>query len=211
MKFVAPQRGTKSFTCPYCGVLARQYHKSSPPALNGNFEYHPQHQVCITKCESCERHALWWGDKLVVPNSGNAPPPNPDLPADATQDYLDAVAISTLSPRGAAALLRLAIQKLCIHLGGNGDNLNADIGLLVTKGLSPTVQKSLDVVRVIGNNAVHPGQIHTDDPEVVGHLFTLINVITEAMISVPKQIDTLYAGLPEGARDAIERRDRNNA
>jgi hypothetical protein len=38
------------------------------------------------------------------------------------------------------------------------------------------VQQSLDIVRVIGNDAVHPGQIDlTDDIETATKLFVLIN------------------------------------
>lgn len=130
------------------------------------------------------------------------------MPPDVKADYEEAAALATLSPRGAAALLRLAIQKLCKHLGGNGTNINDDIALLVTRGLPPTVQKSLDVVRVIGNNAVHPGQIDADDPEIVGHLFGLINITTETMISVPNKVNMLYGSLPGGTLKAIEKRDK---
>ena len=69
------------------------------------------------------------------------------------------------------------------------------------------VQKSLDVVRVTGNNAVHPGQIDTDDEKIVNNLFKLINVIVEYMISLPNQVENLYGGLPEEARKQIEERD----
>jgi hypothetical protein len=62
-------------------------------------------------------------------------------------------------------------------------------------------------VRVVGNNAVHPGQISTDDPKVVGELFVLLNVIAEYMISMPNRVSGLYDQLPESARQAIEKRD----
>jgi hypothetical protein len=39
------------------------------------------------------------------------PPPNPDLPDDLMLDYEEASKIVSLSPRGSAVLLRLAIQK----------------------------------------------------------------------------------------------------
>src|SRR5690348_4056488 len=92
--------------------------------------------------------------------------------------------IYSRSPRGAAALLRLAIQKLCIELGEPGKNLNTDIGSLFRKGLPVTVQQALDAVRVIGNEAVHPGQIDfADTPEITGTLFNLVNFIAEKMIS----------------------------
>ncbi|EHV9723967.1 DUF4145 domain-containing protein [Vibrio parahaemolyticus O1:K58] len=144
---------------------------------------------------------------MLYPTHGSAPVANEDLPEDVKADYLEAASIAQLSPKGAAALLRLAIQKLCLHLGGEGKNINNDIALLVKNGLSPIVQQSLDIVRVVGNNAVHPGQIDLDEPEVVSSLFVLINVIAETMISVPKQVEKIYSGLPSGALEAIERRD----
>ncbi len=67
---------------------------------------------------------------------------------------------------------------------------------------------SLDIVRVVGNNAVHPGQIDTDDLGVVGNLFSLINITTEMMISVPNKISSLYGALPSGALQAIQKRDK---
>jgi hypothetical protein len=79
--------------------------------------------------------------------------------------------------------------------------------MLVENGLPKQIQKSLDIVRVIGNNAVHPGQIDTDDPEVAGKLFVLLNIITDYMVSMPKRIDNMYSELPEGATEAIEERD----
>jgi len=106
------------------------------------------------------------------------------------------------------ALIRLAIQKLCKGLGQPGKNINDDIKGLVAKGLDPRVQKALDAVRVIGNNAVHPGQIDLrDDRATAESLFGLLNIVVEKMISEPKHIDEVYASLPESARQAIERRD----
>ena len=75
------------------------------------------------------------------------------------------------------------------------------------KGLPPTVQQSLDVVRVTGNHAVHPGQIDTDDQRVVEALFTLVNVVVEYMVALPKRVGTLYSALPTGALEQIKKRD----
>jgi len=89
--------------------------------------------------------------------------PNPDLPDELFRDFDEAREIVDGSLRGAAALLRLVIRKLCAHLGEKGKDINADIASLVAKGLNPLVQKALDVVRVIGNEAVHPGTIDLRD------------------------------------------------
>jgi hypothetical protein len=112
------------------------------------------------------------------------------------------------SPRGAAALLRLAIQKLCKELGESGPNLNDDIASLVRKGLDPRVQMALDAVRVIRNQAVHPGQIELrDDRTTAEALFDLVNLICEKMITEPRHVEAVYKKLPENARKAIEKRD----
>ena len=95
-------------------------------------------------------------------------------------------------------------------LGEEGKNINDDIGSLVTKGLPVQVQQALDFCRVVGNNAVHPGEIELNDSSEVAHnLFTMINFIVEDRISRPKHVQSLYAKLPEGARKAIESRDKS--
>lgn len=137
-------------------------------------------------------------DALVSISRGDVPPPNPDLPDHITKDYEEAGTIVELSPRGAAALLRLCIQNLCIHLGEPGKNLDRDIGAMVAKGLDEGVQKALDTVRVLGNEAVHPGTLDLrDDRETVKKMFGLVNAIAEAMITIPKETDDLYNTLPE--------------
>jgi len=163
----------------------------------------------VSQCYSCNDIAIWIYDRMVYPVLGEAPLPNSDLPDDIRADYDEAGTILDLSPRGAAALLRLGIQKLCAHLlGEGGRSVDADIAALVRRGLDSRVQQALDVVRVVGNNAVHPGQIDLrDDRATAEKLFGLVNLIAEIEITQRKHIAEMYAGLPEGALKAIEKRD----
>lgn len=132
---------------------------------------------------------------MVYPaGSGNAPAPHPDLPADPKADYEEARAIVDRSPRGATALLRLAVQKLCAALGEPGENINTDVASLVKKGLPPGVQEELDSLRVICNNAVHPGVLDLrDDRDSAVALFGLLDFIVEQMITRPKELQAIYS------------------
>jgi hypothetical protein len=96
------------------------------------------------------------------------------------------------------------------HLGEGGKNINTDIGNLVKKGLPIQIQQSLDIVRVTGNNAVHPGEMQLEeDSQSVSLLFQLVNLIVENQISQPKAVQELYSKLPQGTLDAINTRDGN--
>lgn len=153
---------------------------------------------------------IWLNNKMIFPLTSTAPFPNPDLPEDISQEFEEARQILTLSPRGATALLRLCAQKLCVYLNEEGRNINKDIASLVSKGLPVKVQQALDIVRVVGNNAVHPGQIDfKDNIEIANSLFGLINLICDVMITQPKHVEQMYnTVLPDTQREAIEKRDK---
>jgi len=167
-------------------------------------------ELRLSQCTHCQKLTIWLNQKMIYPDVTGIPTANPDMDKDIIDDYNEASSILNKSPRGATALLRLAIQKLCKQLGEEGKNINDDIANLVKKGLSPMIQQSLDVVRVIGNNAVHPGQIDLKDDVVIANkLFNLVNIIAQVMISQPKEIEKLYGGLPENQKKAIEKRDKS--
>ena len=162
----------------------------------------------VSQCFSCKEFSFWIDRNLIHPVNDHEIQSNVDMPEDVKRDFEEAAKICRLSPRGSAALLRLCIQKLCVHLGGDGKNINADVASLVEKGLNVRVQKALDVVRVIGNNAVHPGELDiSDDFSMARQLFGLVNAIVEAMITQPNTIDLLFEGLPTTSLKAIAKRD----
>jgi len=206
ISYIPPEFQKTSFNCPHCHVYAAQWWDDT--RASGPYGYSLIKGLKIAYCSYCKNYSLWLSEKMIYPEDSGVKPPNPDLPDEIKKDYSEAKSIVNKSPRGAAALLRLCIQKLCIHLGESGENLNNDIANLVKKGLPQKIQQALDIVRVIGNNAVHPGQIDLkDDHKTAMKLFELINLIADVMITQPKEINKMYESLPQTVLDSIKRRD----
>ncbi|KCV45560.1 PF13643 domain protein [Bordetella bronchiseptica GA96-01] len=214
-----PQFELKAFRCPHCSVVA-QMKWSSLVSAQGSSRVGSDFLQAV--CTHCEKPSLWfrhWASlgSTRIPRGGEMAWPtaivqatqaHPDLPRDCEADFEEARQVASMSPRAAAALLRLCVQKLCVHLGCPGKNINDDIAALVKRGLPVQIKQALDVVRVVGNNAAHPGEMSSEDTsQVVNSLFGLINFIVEQMITQPKEIDRLHSQLPTGALQAIERRD----
>ncbi len=204
--YVEPTFRKSAFNCPLCNAYAKQ--SWSPIQFYLSNRWIGTSDLIIAMCSHCQKYSIWFNEKLIYPLQSTAPLSNPDLPDDIKADYEEARNIVTQSPRGAAALLRLSIQKLCKYLGEGGKDLNKDIGNLVKKGLPIAVKEALDTVRLIGNEAVHPGQLDLkDDIKTANALFDLVNFIVEKMISEPKKIKELHDKLPETKKEAIEKRD----
>ncbi len=205
------------FTCPYndCRTFAVQHwgnlgsicvYTSGIPEYRDKGTIPP---VAFSKCEACKKEAIYIGGQLVLPNETDAPFPADDLPMDCMQDYEEARSILPKSPRGAAALLRLVIQKLLPHLGATKTSISDAIGELVLAGKIKTqIQQALDIVRIIGNESVHPGEMNLrDDRETALALFKIVNHIVETEITEPKRQKAFYASLPQAKLKGIENRD----
>jgi hypothetical protein len=203
--FVSPDYQKTSFNCPFCNAFAKQIWCRTT-YYTGSFKNLDNTDVCF--CAHCNRYSIWHEEQMIYPDFSGIELPNEDLSDEIKTDYQEAASIIQKSPRGAAALLRLVIQKLCIQLGEKGRDINTDIGNFVKKGLPAKVQESLDTLRVIGNEAVHPGQLDLkDDVETASALFKLVNFIAEKMITEPKEIEEIYNKLPESKKKQIKERD----
>lgn len=164
-----PKFSLDAFCCPYCGTHSHQIWFVALAEARGCGNPTDFH---FSRCQRCAEFAVWHINRLIHPRAISADRPHADVPAEIAADFEEARAIAQDSPRGAAALLRLCIQKLCIHLDQPGKNINEDIKVLVGIGLPSKVQKALDTVRVIGNECVHPGSLDIrDDKETVTSLF----------------------------------------
>ena len=207
-KHYPPKFFEQQFNCVHCGVYSKQFWQE----LKLKTPYGDQSSgIYGCQCGHCNKWSYWDDSKIVIPPESPVEPAHPDLPEECRKDYEEARAVCSLSPRASAALLRLAVQKLMVELGEKGKNLNEDIAALVAKGLPPLVQRALDYCRVVGNNAVHPGEIEIEDTsDIAENLFRMINFIVEDRITKPREIEALYSKLPDGAREAIERRDKKS-
>lgn len=208
-----PELNKSAFLCPHCNTYSAMYWEDLTIFVHTHkIKKTPLKQA---ECHQCTKISVWldgtldYQCKLLYPSMITAPLPNKDMPIICQKDYLEAREIANLSPKGAAALLRLCVQNLVIFLGGTGKNINEDIKNLVKKGLNPQIKQALDIVRVVGNNAVHPGEINIgDNPDTVNALFGLINLIVDSQITQPKQVSMLFDTLPTGAKEAIAKRDK---
>lgn len=219
MTYIPAEFNKTAFHCLHsnCGTFAKQTWKQvywlQTHPQNRNHQTHVQiPSLMLAVCDRCDQFSVWLNQNLLHPATRTAPAPHADMPESVKVDYEEARAVFQESPRSSAALLRLALQKLCKELGQPGKNLNDDIGELTKQGLPLLIQQSLDIVRVVGNNQVHPGTLDVrDDPAIALTLFGLVNVIVEDRIARPKQIQELYGKLPETSRKQIEERDAKAA
>ncbi|KYP21679.1 DUF4145 domain-containing protein [Streptococcus parauberis] len=226
-----------SLKCPVCDVVATQVVSKNLVTLkkepNVTDSYFHDYVVRL-KCHSCNCESVWITrklnkthpkkyskdkdesfykkfefEKLLYPFSNNdTPGPNNDMPDNVLNIYNEACLVLQHSPRSSIALSRLAIEQLVEYLGAEGKTLDKKIGNLVSKGLPVTIQQMLDSVRVIGNNAVHPGQIEVEgNTDLAISLLKFINLIVDSQISQPKAIQATYDLIPDSYKKSIERRD----
>jgi len=213
-KYIPPKFRLDAFNCPFCNAYAHQeWYGGAAYQIDtiSRRNYHRVSDIYFSCCAKCKEYAIWKLQELKFPRTSIAPVPTEDMPENVKEDYQEARELVSISPRAAAALLQLALQKLLDHLGGEGKDIFAKIADLVEKGLPEQIQQSLDIVRVIGNNAVHPGQIDIkEDQQIALYLFDILNIIVEDRITKPKKIKKFYDKLPESSKKAIKNRDKLN-
>jgi len=134
------------------------------------------------------------------------------MPESVKELYEEARNVSDDSPRAAAALLRVSLEKLTEELGESKGSLDQRIGNLNKKGLPQKVIQSLDVVRIFANEGgSHSGEIDLsgqDNTDIVNKLFKLVNFIVEKTISENKQIEDIYGEIPKNKIEGIKNRDK---
>jgi len=196
VSFTTPELNATAFSCPHCGVYAKQewglLYRNRLDINNGRLiinEHNKMSRFRGTSCENCHGCTIWHDDKIVFPFSGDSIQPNEDMPGDVKELFLEARSILFLSPRSAAAIARMALTKLCAHLGESESDLEHNIGLLVENGLPPKLVQALHSLKAYGRNAIKPGWIEeTDDAAAAHRLLVFLNIICDNQISQPKMI-----------------------
>lgn len=213
-ELVPPAVDKAAFHCPWCGVLAAQQWNDLHFSTSGGARTYGSAKFAT--CTNCQRRTYWVDMsereqlaryRMLKPLGHAGPSPHIDMPNDVKTDFEEARGILTLSPRGACALLRLAAQKLVDDLEPGGGDLSQKIGRLVQKGLPVQAQQAIDLLRVIGNNAVHPGEMDLrDDTDTATGLLNVLNFIVQDRIAQPKAIQKMFGSVPQAAREGIENR-----
>ena len=208
-KYSPPNYYSDGFNCPYCNAYAHQSWSQCINQQEGELLYIEENALISSTCSRCHSAAFWINEQIIYPLARMAPPANSDLPDNVKEVYEEASDIAGLSARAACALLRVAIEMLLKDLGHLKEkgNINDSIGKMVRAGVDKRVQQTLDIVRVTGNNALHPGTIDFDDSTDVSALFELINYIADTLITRPKKTSKMFDNLPAEAKNRIKRRD----
>lgn len=215
---VAPSFRAESFNCPRCGAFAGMgWHDL---LLNSS----AYASITFSICAACQKPSVWTDDDggsvpaphtpmlgllggtqtLIFPSKCVAPQAEDDMPEDVRIDFEEARLVFNHSPRAAAALLRLCVQKLCQELLGKKGDIHKQIGELVDKGLPPRVLKAFDTIRIFGNESVHPGTVNLNDtPEVALALFSLLNMAVRHCITEERELEAIRALTPETKRREI--------
>ena len=206
--YIASKFEKEAFNCPNCGAFSNHdwtycYVNETYGRFNGvvhNSQDEIINKLYLCKCQCCGYISFWYNKKLIWPLNSCVELPSVDMPEDIKKLYNEASSIVDLSPKGSCAILRLALQKLCNRLAGQPEKSKIDgsIKKLVERGLPDSLQKMMDIVRIVGDEAVHPGEINIDDnKDLAIAMFRLINLIIEKIVTEPKEINELYNLMPE--------------
>jgi len=214
--FVAAKYNLDAFNCPHCNAYS---HASWVPLHINTTRGMSQTEYNLAICSKCKKNSVWVQTGLdneqeitgmmVYPDQVSIPPASFDMPNNVLKDYQEAASVLSRSPRSSAALLRQALQKLMVHLGEDGKNIDRNIRSLSEKEKLPAmIIKVADTMRLTGNDSVHPGEMLDEDRDFIANqMFGLLNLIVYNAITQPQEIENMYLMTPEKKRKAAEEKD----
>jgi hypothetical protein len=154
-----------------------------------------------SRCANCQEIMIWAGGKMIFPRGSGAITPSENLSDQCSAIFSEAASVLDGSPRAACALLRLCLENFCEEEGYTKGRLVDKLDKMRESGLLEGVWEALEAVRVVGNDAVHPGSIRLGDKrEFADILFELMNFVADSIISRREAAKRLHALLPETKR-----------
>ena len=196
----------ESMFCPHCHVL------TTMEWMKIHCEITDDHPVSFfsASCFACKQSSIWTkafcSEKMIYPSTSNAPNAAIDMPFDVYPLYEEARLVYTHSPRAAAALLRVCLEKLCNHIAGTENTIASNLKRLANlpNPLPPRLLQMAQFIRVIGNEAAHPGVIDFEEnSDTVNALFEFINLLVENQITFPQKVDSLFQSQPDSIQKKI--------
>lgn len=119
--------GKTAFECPHCGTfIGPEWRRLGPVGATTN----TVELVEAVTCAACDGILIALGNTVVYPSDLVGPVASTDMPELVRTEYDEARRVGAASPRAAAALLRLAIQKLVDRLRPGKEDLDLKIGLV---------------------------------------------------------------------------------
>lgn len=200
METPTPAFRNDSFLCPHCGVVSQQLWPHAPLGYrmpDANIRSFVPDRFTVSLCVNCQRPSFWHEKRLVYPSKYPLPPVK-SMPKSVREIYEEAQSVLYHSPRASSALMRLAIEQLMCEVAAcSGKSLHELIEERKDE-LGLRLYKMAVGLRLVGNEAVHVGQIDFDeDQEVAELLFYFINRITERLIEEQMMIEKIKGVLPE--------------
>lgn len=207
--------------CPHCGVKSQHKYLNK---IYGSYEFyvvpksrpgegHIQSRYKSNlqgfdaiQCVSCGNYSIYYHGKMIYPIDSNVPNLNEDMPDNVKSVYYEAKTVLNISPKSACALLRLALEMLLDELEIAGRSLNDKINKYCNDFDSNNrLIKAFHLVRLVGNEAVHPGVIDIDDNEDIARaMFEIINEIVDETITKKNKMDAIFEYLPEEKTNPIK-------
>jgi Domain of unknown function (DUF4145) len=241
-----PALDRRSFYCPHCAALAQQdwvalgyetqddsgappywvslaavTEPSSAPPADPFSEPRPTttvHRWQGAQCHSCQEWSIWLDTRMVYPHRSAGGPAHPDMPEFVRELYQEAAAVAAVSRRAGAALARAVIERLIKELDSEAPEkarLNQRIDRLRGR-VSTSLGQMLDVVRVVGNGALHVDEqpdelivITMDDttgPELIELMLETANDLVDELITRPRAVNGYWGKLPVGVQAELTRR-----
>ena len=190
-----PEFYSNTFKCPHCKVVSQQrwdsittFHVKGHNYVKGEINIQTRKDgknFHMSICDRCSIPSFWLEEDMIYPISNPYPEPNDDLSEQAKIMYNKAASVATICSEAACAMLRKVLEIMLNDIGKSG-TIYKMIGDLKKEGLDDDLVDDLNIVRVIGNQAVHPGTIDFNDTVEVDMLFELINDLSDVLITKPK-------------------------